>query len=105
MKNFLTWGVDGLFRKHYLCKYCGEEFGTYDNPEEIDHFCIKGCLVENDLTARQLAEKVGISHRTVQNWSQGRNKPSKITINYIKMIMRGEARLIYFPTEATNTKK
>lgn len=44
MGEKLTWGLDGHGRRHYICRHCGEPFGTGDKNNclfsaEIEHEC------------------------------------------------------------------
>ncbi|MHC4867705.1 MAG: hypothetical protein ACYTEX_26845 [Planctomycetota bacterium] len=43
MKGWLIWGVCGYGRRHYMCRFCREEFGTDDNglkfEDDIEHHC------------------------------------------------------------------
>ena len=45
---------------------------------------------KNNLTMKQLAEKLDISWRTVESWLQGLNVPRKLTIEAVKQILRNE---------------
>lgn len=42
------------------------------------------------LTQKELAEKVGVSVRTVQDWEQGRYKPGKIRENKLIEVFKNE---------------
>ena len=40
--------------------------------------------LEKGLTQKEVAELTGYSERSVQNWSQGRRKPSKLVMKTLK---------------------
>ena len=44
------------------------------NQEKIGRF-IAECRKEKNMTQQELAEKLGVSDRTVGNWENGRNMP------------------------------
>ena len=54
------------------------------NQEKIGKFISK-CRKNKNLTQQELAEKLGVSDRTVGNWENGRNMPdlwpSKVSAN------------------------
>ena len=45
---------------------------------------------KNNLTMKQLAEKLDISWRTVESWLQGLNVPRKLTVEAVKQKLRNE---------------
>ena len=50
--------------------------------EELENY-----RLENKLSQKKLAEKLGISFATVNRWFKGRNKPNKIQTYHIKKLL------------------
>jgi len=44
--------------------------------DKADRRTIRQWRIENGLTQRQLAERLGVTHITIGNWENGRNAPS-----------------------------
>ncbi len=58
---------------HYPLK-CKSEGSVFMNQEKIGGF-IAECRKNKKITQQQLAEKLGVSDRTIGNWENGRNMP------------------------------
>jgi len=43
--------------------------------------------LENKITQRKLAEKLGVAYNTVNRWFTGRNTPNKIQTYHIKKLL------------------
>ena len=50
--------------------------------EELENY-----RLENKLSQKKLAEKLGISFATVNRWFTGRNKPNKIQTYHIQKLL------------------
>jgi len=44
--------------------------------------------LENKISQRQLAKKLGVSYNTVNRWFMGRNTPNKIQQYHIKKLIK-----------------
>jgi DNA-binding transcriptional regulator YiaG len=58
--------------------------------------------VRHGLSQRDLADRLGVDLRTLQNWEQGRNRPDAAAVSLIRLFDRDPAlvlRVVYDPVE------
>lgn len=63
-------------------KYAGSKLGSPESIKKIRKF--------NDLSTKELGEMLGVSHRTVEGWEQGRPISKKI-ISSLKILIERSA--------------
>jgi DNA-binding transcriptional regulator YiaG len=61
---------------------------------------IAGIRARHGLSQREMAERIGVDVRTLQNWEQGRNRPDAAAITLVRLFDRNPAEVLAVVFEA-----
>jgi transcriptional regulator with XRE-family HTH domain len=70
-----------------------------------DRRTIRQWRIENGLTQRQLAERLGVTHITIGNWENGRNAPSAYQLVALGRVFNVPVEQINFDRDTARSER